>query len=448
MARLINRLSTTEVKSLKGPGYFSDGGGLYLRIADGGSKSWVFRFTLNGRTREAGLGSYPDVSLADARENSKARKNPDSWRKSGALDARECRELLATKRDPIEYRKECQAKARIEAATMMTFDECAKAYITAHEPAWRNAKHRQQWTNTLKTFVSPVFGRLPVQAVDTDLVLKVIEPIWTSKPETAGRVRGRIEVILDWATTRGRRAGENPARWRGHLEHQLPAKAKIHKVAHHPALPYEQVGIFLADLRRREGVAARALEFTILCATRTGDIIGDDRNEKPAMRRSHVNFKERIWTIPSTKTDTEHRVPLSSAAMSVLAQMGNGDENSLMFPGPTGDAFSNMAMASVVVRMNDDRVARALRRYVDPKQGNRDATVHGFRSTFRDWAGDRTNVPNHVAEMALGHAISNNVEAAYRRSELFDKRRRLMEAWAAYCSKPESRGAEVIPMRA
>jgi integrase len=166
------------------------------------------------------------------------------------------------------------------------------------------------------------------------------------------------------------------------------------------------------------------------------------------MRRSHVNFKERVWTIPSTKTDTEHRVPLSSAAMSVLAQMGDGDKNGLMFPGATGDALSNMAMASVIVRMNEDRTAHALGRYVDPKQGNRDATVHGFRSTFRDWTGDRTNVPNHVAEMALGHAVSNNVEAAYRRSELFDKRRRLMEAWASYCSKPESRGAEVIPMRA
>jgi integrase len=261
-------------------------------------------------------------------------------------------------------------------------------------------------------------------------------------------VRGRIEVILDWAKVSGYRTGENPARWRGHTDNLLPAKSTVRKVVHHAALPYREVGAFLVDLRQREGVAARALEFTILCATRTGDVIGNDRDDKPPMRRSHVNFRDRVWTIPSTKTGAEHRVPLSTAAMALLAKMGDGEADDLMFPGMAGEPLSNASMASVIERMNDDRTARGLARYVDRKQGNRDVTVHGFRSTFEDWALDTTSFPEIVTDMALAHKIDDKVKAAYLRSDLFEKRRRLMVQWATFCNKSKSvtRG-KVVPLR-
>jgi integrase len=449
MARTLNRLVAKGIEKQKAPGYYADGGNLYFRVAGADARGWVFRYVSptrvypatdkNGQphkragqpqAREMGLGSFDTVTLAMAR-----------------VAADECRRHLTAGIDPIDQREQQREAERVEAAKTMTFDACRKTYITAHEPSWRNAKHRQQWTNTLETYATPVFGDLPVQAVDTAMVLKVIEPIWATKPETAGRVRGRIETILDWAKAREMRTGENPARWRGHLQHILPTKSKIRKVKHHPALPYNQIGAFVADLHLREGIAAQALRFTILCAVRTGDIIGNDREDKPPMKWPHVDFQHRVWTIPSTKNGSEHRVPLSADAVELLKEMKACDLGEIVFPGASLDApMSNMSMASVIERMNDDRQAARLARYMDPKQDGRDVTVHGFRSSFRDWAAERTSFPREIAEAALAHTINSETEAAYQRGDMLDKRRKLMDAWAAYCAQPEAAGTNVVPM--
>jgi integrase len=332
------------------------------------------------------------------------------------------RELVASGVDPIERRKADRTAARIAVAKALTFDDCRDAYIEAHEKAWRNPKHRQQWLNTLRTYATPVFGKLPVQAVDTGLVMKVLGPIWNTKPETASRVRGRVEVILDWAKVSEYRSGENPARWRGHLDHLLPAKSKVRKVEHHPALPYAQIGAFMASLREQPMGAARALEFLILTATRTGETIGASWEE--------IDLETRIWMIPAgrMKVTREHRVPLSAAAAAVLKEMRELRQNDFVFPGARqGRPLSEMALLMLLRRMGYGHI-----------------TVHGFRSTFRDWAAERTNFPREVAEMALAHAIPDAVEAAYRRGDLFDKRRKLMDAWAAYCAKVEHDGASKV----
>lgn len=405
MARTIGRLSAVKVQSLKAPGYHADGGNLYFRIAHGRARGWIFRFAMRGRTRDMGLGSYPDISLAKAREL-----------------AAECRRMVATGLDPIEARKEKRAAARVEAVKTMTFDDCGRAYIAAHEAGWRNAKHRQQWTNTLATYVSPVFGKLPVQAIDTGLVMKAIEPLWAKKSETASRVRGRIEAVLDWAKVRGYRTGENPARWRGHLDHLLPAKTKVRKVEHHAALPYAKIGAFMAALREQAGSGARALEFLVLTATRTGETLGAAWDE--------LDLGARLWTIPAArmKAGREHRVPLSAAAVSVLKDMQAIKHSAYVFPGARdGRPLSQMALLMLLRRM-----------------GYGDITAHGFRSAFRDWAAERTTFPREVAEMALAHTIPDAVEAAYRRGDLFEKRRKLMDAWAAYCAKTETDGANKV----
>src|SRR6516165_196255 len=269
MTRMLGRLSAVRVQSVRKRGYYGDGGGLYLRVAPGGAKGWIFRYGGRGRRRDMGLGGDPAIGLAKAREL-----------------AGDCRSALAAGLDPIAARNEKRAAAAVEAAKAMTFADCATAYINAHEAGWRNPKHRQQWKNTLATYVSPVVGKLPVSAVDTGLVLKVLEPIWTRKPETASRVRGRMEAVLDWAKVRGYRTGENPARWRGHLDHLLPAKAKVRKVEHHAALPYARIGAFLAALRKQDGISARALEFLVLTATRTGEPVVATSGRSPRCRSS------------------------------------------------------------------------------------------------------------------------------------------------------------------
>ncbi len=310
-----------------------------------------------------------------------------------------------------------------------------REYIKAHEVGWKNAKHRAQWSSTLTTYAAPIFGKLPAAAIDTALVLRALEAIWHSKPETASRLRGRIESVLDWARVHGYRIGENPARWKGHLDHILPPRAKVQRVKHHAALPYQEVATFLGELRKREGIAPRALEFVILTTARTGDIIGNHRDEKPPMKWSHVDFAARVWTVPSTKTETEHRVPLPGSAVRLLMEMkAVAIAGDVVFGLEANKPLSNMGMASVIRRINAHRKTQRLPGFVDSKQGNRTITVHGFRSTFRDWAAERTNYPREVAEMALAHAIPNAVEAAYRRGDLFDKRRRLMDAWADYCA--------------
>jgi integrase len=315
----------------------------------------------------------------------------------------------------------------------MTFNECAAAYIAAHRAGWRNAKHAAQWSATLATYVDPIFGGLSVQGVDVGLVMKVLEPIWTTKPETASRVRSRVENILDWATVRGFRQGENPARWRGHLKSLLPKKSKVRRVEHHPAMPNRQIGAFMAELREQEGVAARALEFAILTAARTGEAIG--------ARWDEIDLGERLWTLPRErmkKGDREHRVPLADAALTIVEKMAAIRQSDFVFPGTrAARPIGTNAMAMTLRRM-----------------GRGDVTVHGFRSSFRDWAAERTGTAlaflpdvRDVAEMALSHAVGDEVEKAYLRSDLFEKRRQLADAWAKFCATPPSAGG-VVPIRA
>jgi integrase len=395
-ARTIGRLSAVKVQGLKRPCYFADGGNLYLRVAQGGTKGWMFRFAMHGKTRDMGLGRYPDVSLAKAREI-----------------ATECRRMLATGIDPIEARKDDRAAAQLEATKSMTFDQCSAAYIAAHEAGWRNSKHRQQWKNTLATYASPVLGNLSVQSIDTGLVMKVIEPLWPAKPETSSRLRGRIEAILDWAKVRGYRAGENPARWRGHLDHLLPAKSRVRKVEHHPALPYADIGTFMAKLRQQTEISARALEFLILTATRTSEALGALWVE--------IDLEARVWTISGErmKANREHRVPLCYDAVKLLECMQHIRRGDYVFAGAReGRPQSQMALLMLLRRIGFGHI-----------------TAHGFRSTFRDWAAECTSFPREVAEAALAHAIPDAVEAAYRRGDLFEKRRRLMDQWGTYCAK-------------
>jgi integrase len=406
MARTLNRLTDKSIKSLDEPRLYADGGNLYFRVAPGDARGWVFRFAMHGRSRDCGLGPYPTVTLKAAR---------------AAAD--ECRQLVARGIDPIEHRKEQRAAEAIEAAKAMTFDQCAAAYIKAREAGWRNAKHRQQWTNTLRSYVSPVFGRLPVHAVDTGLVMKVIQPLWDAKKvDTASRVRGRIEMILDWATALGYRAGENPARWRI-IKTLLTERDAVRKVQHHAALPYAELPAFLTRLREQPGVAARALEWTILTAARTGETIGATAAE----------IKDGVWTVPAErmKAQVEHRVPLCDRAVAIIDELAPlRSDDGILFPGRHG-GLTNMAMLALLRRMNRD-----------------DLTVHGFRSTFRDWASECTEFAREVVEKALAHAVDDKVEAAYRRGDLFDKRRRLMTAWASHCRDGQPATAKVVKLHA
>jgi integrase len=407
-SRQINRLKPVNIARAKRPGLYADGGNLYLQISDFGTKSWVIRFTLHGRAREMGLGPLHTVTLAEAREK-----------------AREARKLLLEGVDPIEIREAKHAEARLEAAKAVTFNECAKAYIKSHQTGWKNAKHAAQWQTTLDTYAAPVFGNLPVAAVDTALVMKVLDSIWTDKPETATRLRARIERVLDLATVRGYREGDNPARWRHHLDKLLPRRSRVRAVKHHPALRYAALPAFMTELKAQEGTAARALEFLILTAARTSEVIGATWDE--------FNLTEKVWTVPAErmKMKKEHRVPLSDRALVVIEAMRKVGIGEFVFPGDrAGKHLSNMAMLALTKRMN-----------------RRDLVPHGFRSTFRDWAAERTNYPREVAEAALAHAIADKVEAAYRRGDLFEKRRRLMNEWARYCSTRRAT-AEVVALSA
>jgi integrase len=393
-----------QVENWKTPGRHAVGFGAYLQITGDNGRSWLFRYKHAGRARHVGLGSVAEVSLADARN--KAIHYRTLLREQGI--------------DPLGNRAAIRARAAAEAAKSITFQECAERYIAAHEAAWRNPVHRKQWPATLAAYVYPVFGNVPVSAVDTALVTRALEPIWTAKPETAGRVRGRIESVLDWAKARGARDGENPARWRGYLDKLLPNRRKVRSVKHHAALPYTDLPAFLAGLRERDGIAARALEFAILTAGRTGEVLGARWDE----------IRDSVWTVPADrmKAGKLHRVPLSGRAAEILASLPRA--GAFIFPGQGGGKpLSNMALLVTLRRI-----------------GRGDLTAHGFRSTFRDWVSERTNYPREVAEAALAHAIGAKEEAAYRRGDLFDKRRRLMAEWAAYCESPPAAG-EVLPLR-
>jgi integrase len=412
MPKLIsNALTPLKVKNAAA-GRYSDGGGLQLLVKATGSRSWVFRFTLDGRTREVGLGPAAGagaVSLADAREQ-----------------AADLRRLVKSGIDPIDKReKEAgDAAAAVQASKIagVTFRNAAETYIATHEKSWRNPKHRQQWKNTLSTYAYPVMGDLPVGEVGTPEVMAVIEPIWLEKPETASRVRGRIEAVLDAAKARGQRSGENPARWRGHIQQMLPARKRLAR-GHHKAMPYDRVPAFVSDLHEREAVSALALEFIILTACRSGEARG--------ARWTEVDFDKGLWTVPASrmKAGREHRVPLAARALEILGGL-EGSGSKYLFPG--GDARSKLsetALNQLLKRMNVD------------------VTVHGFRSSFRDWAAEQTSFAHEVCEMALAHVIGNKAEAAYRRGDLFEKRRKLMEAWAAYCLTPAAAGTKVSPIR-
>ena len=410
MARKYNQLSPRRVSTVTKRGRYADGGGLYLQVSENGAKSWLFRYMMNNKSRQMGLGSARTFSLPEAREK-----------------ATECRKLVYEGIDPIEHRKLARGLALAETQKAMTFRECAEKYISAHSAGWKNIKHTSQWTNTLSTYAYPVFGDLPVQAIDVGMVMKVLEPIWTTKTETASRVRGRIEAILDWASVRKYREGENPARLKGHLDKLLPQRSKVQKVKHHPALPYDQIGDFMEKLGGQEGVAARGLEFKILTATRTDEVNG--------AKWSEVDFNEAIWTIPTErmKGGKEHRVPLTTAVLNILNQMQGMRTSDYLFPGGKKNRpLSNMAFNQLLKRMG---------------VSNEIAVPHGFRSTFKDWALERTGYANEVSEMALAHSVGNKVEAAYRRGDLYDKRRRLMDAWADYCEETEPADSTVVSLR-
>jgi integrase len=403
----MSKLTALAVKRQRKRGMYGDGHGLYLQVAAGGAKSWVLRYKINGKPHHLGLGPLHAVNLAQAR-----------------LRAADARRLLLDGYDPIMARRAARAAARLAAAKTITFDEAAEAYITSHSAGWKNAKHADQWPATIRAYVSPVFGSLPVQAVDTGFVMRVLEPIWTTKPETASRLRGRIEAVLDWARVKGYRAGENPARWKGHLDHLLPARSKVRKIKHHAALPYAELNSFMADLRQQNGVAARALEFLILTATRTSETLNATWDE--------IDLGSATWTIPAErmKNAREHRVPLSDNVLALLKDMQAISPDGYLFPGRHGGkSLSNMSLLMMLRRM-----------------GRGDLTAHGFRSTFRVWCAEQTNFPSEVAEAALAHAVSDKVIEAYVRTTFFDRRRKLMDAWARFCNAP-AQAAAVIPLR-
>ncbi len=376
------------------PGTTGDGDGLYLQVARNGSPSWLYRFQLNGKRRNMGLGSCDLVTLAEAREKTA-----------------EARKLAAAGIDPIEDRKEKEGAAK---AASVTFDNCASDYIAAHRPGWKNAKHAQQWENTLATYATPIIGKLAPQDITTAHILEILKPIWSAKPETASRLRNRIELILDAAKARNLRHGENPARWRGHLDKLLPKRTKVRAVVHHAALPWADIPKFMAALAEHCDLTYEAMRLTILTACRTSEVLAATWGE--------IDKGARTWTIPGTrmKSGKEHRVPLSDAAIEILTNLPRIDGSPHLFPSTRkGKHLSNMAMLMGLRRMQRD-----------------DLTMHGFRSSFRDWAAECTPHPNFVVEMALAHVVGNAVEAAYRRGDLFEKRRQLMEDWAQYCNKP------------
>lgn len=403
------KLAAVALKKL-GEGWHADGGNLYLFVR-GSSRGWVFRFTApDGKRRNMGLGSLDDVSLADAREEAKKLRSKTRHPTDPT--------------DPLAERCAVRAQKRVEVAKLTTFAQAATAFLTAKSHEWKNAKHAQQWETTLTTYAYPVFGHLPVASVDTGLVMKCLEPIWAEKNETASRLRGRIESVLDWATVREHRQGENPARWRGHLDHLLAKPSKVQPVEHHAALPFAEIGAFMPALRAREGSGPRALEFAILTATRSGEARGATWSE--------IDLSAATWTIPPArmKAGKEHRIPLSAPAIALIKSLPQLEGVDLLFPNAKNAQLSDMTLGAVLKRMGQD------------------VTAHGFRSTFRDWAGETTAYPREVIEHALAHQLKDKAEAAYARGSLFDKRRRLMADWAKFCGTvPRSKGATVTSIR-
>lgn len=407
MPKAAIELKALDVQRLTAPGLHFVGvvPGLALQVLPSGGRTWILRAMVAGKRRDMGLGGYPAVTLAQAREL-----------------ARAARERIKAGHDPVAEAKAARSAQAASRATALTFQQCAEKYIAAHKSGWKSEKHAQQWTNTLDQHAYPTLGQMLVRDVGLSHVLAVLEPIWQTKTETASRLRGRIESVLDWATVRKYREGENPARWRGHLDKILPKPAKVAKVEHHAAMPVDDVAAFLDRLQKQEGMGARALEFTILTASRSGEIRGATWAE--------IDLKTKVWTIPAErmKAGKEQRVPLSARAVEVLQALPRVAETNIVFPGAKGQPLSDMTLTATLRRMEID------------------STVHGFRSTFRDWAGERTAHPREVIEHALAHQLKDKAEAAYQRGDMFEKRRRLMDDWAAFLQRPKS-SANVIELQ-
>jgi integrase len=402
-------------------GFHCDGGGLYLSVkplkgGEGVSRSWIFRYRRAGRLRDFGIGPMTTVGLAAARER-----------------ARQARQKLLDGIDPIDERRTAKVAAAVSAARRMTFEQCAESYIEANRSGWKNAIHADQWRTTLLTYAYPVIGALPVDAVEDVHVMRILQPIWTTKTETASRVRGRIEKVLDRAKALKLRAGENPARWKGHLDQLLPTKSSVSPVENHAALAYRELPSFMAELRSRSSLSARALEFTILTAARTGDTIG--------AKWSEIDLRDKTWTVPSARLKgrrganrRDHVVPLSPAAFAILKRLspdGAPNDTDFVFANADGKPLRNMAMLELLRAMGHE------------------ATVHGFRSCFKDWCAEQTTYPNELSEMALAHTVSDKVEAAYRRGDMREKRRRLMADWSSFAgtNHPPSTAPKIVPIR-
>lgn len=407
MPKIARELSALELNRLKAPGLVSVGGvpGLSLQITPSGTRSWTLRVKIGSKRRDMGLGPFPGVTLAQAREK-----------------ARQARERIDQGNDPILERERAQSQLRADQAGAVTFKQAAIAYMEAKSGEWSHPKHGAQWTASLENYAFPVIGKLHVADVQQTHILQVLEPIWATKTETASRLRGRIENVLDWAKVRGHRSGENPARWRGHLDKLLAKPSKIAKVEHHPAVPVDDAPAFYADLHERHGLAARALEFAMLTAARSGEVRGATWAE--------IDLSKALWTIPATrmKAKAEHRVPLPKMAVELLQSLPRVEGAEFVFPAPRGGQLSDMSLTAVMRRMESAFVP------------------HGLRSTFRDWAAEKTNFPRDLAEKALAHAVKSEVEAAYQRGDMLERRRAVMEAWAAFLSTPASDGTNVATL--
>jgi integrase len=381
--------SAAGVAKLTKTGRYAVGDGVYLQISKWNTRAWVFRYESLGRPHYMGLGPCHLISLAQARAK-----------------GRDAQRMLLDGIDPLEAKREKRNEAALRLVRNQTFEQCALAYIAAHEAGWSPAS-TMQWRQSLSAYTFPIIGKLPISAIDLPLVLRVLEPIWRDVPETASRVRSRLEAILGWATVRGLRQGDNPARWNNHLKHLLPSRRKFDPVERFKALPYKDIGALMGRLRTEDGIAARALEFLILTAARRGEALGARWPE----------ILDNTWTIPAERTKARrvHRIPLSRRALELLLSLPR--EGEYVFMGArAGQPLGHVSLHRLLVKLSCK------------------ATVHGFRSTFRDWAAEQTNYPNHVVEQALAHSIGNAVEAAYRRGDLFEKRRQLMESWAAFLS--------------
>lgn len=427
MPRVAKELSALEVKRLQHPGTgcnatFAVGGvsGLMLQITPNGGRTWLLRVTVGGKRREIGLGGFPDASLAQARER-----------------AREAKDQIRRGIDPVEERKAAQAALVSARRRGLTFAEATDKCLAAKLEAFKNSKHRQQWRNTLQTYAMSELGQMPVDQITVQDVLRVLEPIWQSKTETASRLRGRIETVLSWATVAGHRIGDNPARWGGNLKELLPAASKIAKQTNQPAVKIEDAPRWFAAIRQRDGMGARALEFAALTATRSQEVRGAAWEE--------IDLEAGLWVIPAArmKMEREHRVPLIPQAVALLASLPRMQDNPLTFPAPRGGEMSDMTLSAAMKRLHVADVSAGGTGFVD-RVSKRPAVPHGLRSTFRDWVAERTHFPGDMAEVALAHKVGNAVEASYRRGDMVEKRRAMMASWADYLSGEVTAGAAVV----